>query len=207
MKLYFSPGACSLSPHIALREAGLAFDLVRVDLQQKTTSEGQDFGQINPKGYVPVLILDDGEVLTEGPAVVQYIADRAPESKLAPPLGSMARYRLMGWLNFITSELHKSFTPLFNPRASEELKSEVRANLKQRLDFLAQHLNKSAYLMGEAFTVADAYLFVVLSWSRMTQVNLAPWPILKDYLERISKRESVREAMRAEGIIKMKSFG
>lgn len=202
MKLYFSPGACSLSPHIALREAGLAFDLVKVDLQQKTTADGQDFGLINPKGYVPVLVLDDGEVLSEGPAIVQYIADRAPDSKLAPPIGSMARYHLMEWLNFITSELHKSYTPLFNPRASEELKSEVRTNLTQRFDYLVRCLQESPYLMGEAYTVADGYLFTVLSWSRLVQVDLAPWPILQNYLERISKRDSVRAAMRAEGIIK-----
>ncbi len=202
MKLYFSPGACSMSPHIALREAGLGFDMVRVDLGTKQTADGADFKAINPKGYVPVLALDDGSVLTEGPAIVQYIADQAPASKLAPAAGTLPRYRLMEWLNYITSELHKGFSPLFNPKASDEVKAFARDALMQRFDYLSTQLQGKSYLMGETFTVADGYLFTVLSWTKPTQIALSKWPVLSAYSERIAARPAVREAMRAEGLIK-----
>ncbi len=202
MKLYFSPGACSLSPHIALREAGLSFDMVKVDLATKQVADGTDFKAINPKGYVPVLQLDDGSVLTEGPAIVQYIADQAPASKLAPAAGTLERYRLMEWLNYITSEIHKSFSPLFNPQASDELKTLVRDALVQRFDYLSTQLQGKPYLMGETFTVADGYLFTVLGWTVPTQIDLSKWPVLSAFVERIAARPAVRAAMQAEGLLK-----
>ena len=202
MKLYFSPGACSLSPHIALREAGLSFEMVKVDLSTKQTADGTDFKTINPKGYVPVLQLDDGKVLTEGPAIVQYIADQVPASKLAPVAGTLERYRLMEWLNYITSEMHKSFSPLFNPQASDELKAMVRDALAQRFDYLSTQLQGKTYLMGETFTVADGYLFTVLGWTVPTQIDLSKWPVLSAFVERIAARPAVRAAMQAEGLLK-----
>ena len=202
MKLYFSPGACSLSPHIALREAGLSFEMVKVDLSTKQTADGADFKAINPKGYVPVLQLDDGSVLTEGPAIVQYIADQAPASKLAPAAGTLERYRLMEWLNYIISEMHKSFSPLFNPKASDELKAMVRDALAQRFDYLSTQLQGKTYLMGETFTVADGYLFTVLGWTVPTQIDLSKWPVLTAYVDRIVARPAVRAAMQAEGLLK-----
>jgi glutathione S-transferase len=202
MKLYFSPGACSMSPHIALREAGLSFDLVKVDLGTKLTADGTDFMAINAKGYVPVLELDDGSVLTEGPAIVQYIADQAPASKLAPAAGTLERYRLMEWLNYITSEMHKSFSPLFNPKASDELKAMVREALAQRFDYLSTQLQGKSFLMGDTFTVADGYLFTVLGWTKPTHIDLEKWPVLSAYTKQISARPAVRAAMQAEGLVK-----
>jgi glutathione S-transferase len=202
MKLYFSPGACSLSPHIVLREAGLPFQTERVDLATHQLADGRNLTTINPKGYVPVLELDDGNVLTEGPAIVQYIADLAPDTKLAPPAGTLERYRVMEWLNFITSEIHKSFAPLFNPNASSELKDGVRASLVRRFDYLAWQLADRPFLMGDTFTVADAYLFTVLGWCKWTNVDLSKWPTLLAYLDRIATRPAVREAMNAEGLVK-----
>lgn len=201
MKLYYSPGACSLSPHIALREAGLPFELVKKDLYSKSLGDGSDFLAINPKGYVPVLILDDGETLTEGPAIVQYIADRVPEKKLAPPAGTMERVRLQEWLNYITSELHKSFSPLFNKQASDDWKAAARALLDRRIGYAAQALEGRDCLMGDAFTVADCYLFTVLSWANRVKVDLSPWPRLADYMGRIAARPAVQEALAAEGLI------
>lgn len=156
MKLYFAPGACSLSPHIALREAGLPFTAVKVNVTTKEMEGGGDYRTVNPKGYVPALGLDDGGVLTEGPAIVQYIADRAPASKLAPANGTIERYRLQEWLNFITSELHKQFSPLFDASYPEELKARQRERIGGRLEWVAQQLGNQPYLMGETFTVADA---------------------------------------------------
>ncbi len=155
MKLYYSPGACSLSPHIALREAGLPFELVKKDLHSQTLDDGSDFRAINPKGYVPALVLDDGQVLTEGPAIVQFIADQVPEKKLAPPAGTMERVRLQEWLNYITSEIHKAFSPLFNKQASEDWKAAAHALLDRRIGYAAQALEGRDYLMGDTFTVAD----------------------------------------------------
>lgn len=171
MKLYFSPGACSLSPHIALREAGLSFELEQVDLRAKKTKSGADFRKVNPKGMVPVLQLDNGDTLTEGPAIVQYIADQNLASGIAPALGTMERYHLMEWLNFVTAELHKNFTPLFKPTTPEEYKTIARATLAERYTFLDEKLSGKAYLMGEHFTVADGYAFTVTNWTRLVKID------------------------------------
>jgi glutathione S-transferase len=201
MKLYFSPGACSLSPHIVLREAGLPFELEQVDLGSAKTLAGADYTRINPNGYVPALLLDDGDVLTEGPAIVQYLADRKPESRLAPQAGTLERYHLMEWLNFISSEIHKSFSPLFNPNAAEAWKNGARELLARRLDTLAKKLEGRPHLMGSLFTVADAYLFTVLRWGGHVGFDLGRWPVLTDYLARIGVRPKVQEALEAEGLI------
>lgn len=200
MKLYYSPGACSLSPHIALCEAGLPVELVRVDLSTKKTADGGDFLAVNPDGYVPVLQLDDGSLLTEGPAIVQYIADQAPAKQLAPANGSMDRYRLQSTLNFISTELHKSFSPLFNPAAVAEWKEAARKTLAERLDHLESRL-AGPFLLGEQFTVADGYLFTVLGWSKYVKFDLAPWPKLGAYLGRIAARPAVQQALKEEGLI------
>lgn len=200
MKLYYAPGACSLSPHIALREAGLNFDLVKVDLKTKETAEGGDFRRINPRGYVPALVLDDGKVLTEGPAIVQYVADQRPSMGLAPANGTLERYRLQEWLNFITSELHKSYGALFGPQVPAEYKAQVREKLATRLGPLDELLGKQDYLTGSRFTVADGYLFVVLNWSQWTDVDLKPHPNLQAYLRRVAARPKVKDALEAEGL-------
>lgn len=201
MKLYYSPGACSLSPHIVLREMGLTFELEKVDLQSKKTESGSDFRSVNPNGYVPLLVLDDGQVLTEGPAIVQYLADRAPEARLAPEAGTMERYRLVEWLNFISTELHKAFAPLFNPKTPEEWKAIVNDLIAARLAYVEKKLDGQAYLMGDNFTVADAYLFTVLSWGKWVGVDIGRWPTLQSYTNRISSRPTVQAALRAEGLI------
>lgn len=199
MKLYYSPSACSFSPHIALREAGLDFELVKVDLKSHTlVANGSDFSRINPKGYVPVLELDDGSVLTEGPAIVQYIADRKPESGLAPKGGTFERYRLQEWLGFINSEIHKGFGPLFNPKTPDETKTSARANLSKRLAFVAEHLARNDFLLGTQFSVADGYLFTVLSWSKWVGLDLGQWPSLVAFVERVGSRPSVKAALAAE---------
>ena len=200
MKLYFAPGACSLSPDIVLREAGLNFELEQVDLRTKKTKSGADFLKVNPKGQVPVLLTDDGKTLTEGPAIVQYIADQKPEAKLAPPCGSFDRSRLQEWLNFITSELHKSFSPLFAPNTPEEYKTIVKENLAKRFSVLDAHFADNEYLMGSRFSVADAYAFVVISWAKPMKIDLAKWKNLTTYLDRIAARPKVQEAMKAEGL-------
>ena len=201
MKLYFSPGACSLSPHIVCREAGLAVELVKVDLRTKQTEHGDDYFQINPNGYVPALVLDDGSILTEGPAIIQYLADQVPDKRLAPPNGTMERYRLQSLLNFITAELHKSMGVFFNPNASAEWKEAVTALLQRRLGYVNDLLAQHPYALGEDFTVADAYLFTILSWSKPLKIDLSPWPRLGDYLDRIAARPAVQEARRAEGLL------
>jgi len=202
MKLYFSPGACSLSPHIVLCETGLGFELEKVDLASKLTASGIDFKTINPKGYVPALQLDSGEVLTEGPAIVQYLADRVPEKALAPAAGSIERYRVMEWLNFISTELHKSFSPLFRPDAPEETKQQAHELLSKRLELVAQQLQTTLYLTGDQFSVADAYLFTVLRWSRYVKLDLGRWPQFSVYMERMAARPAVHQAMREEGLVK-----
>jgi glutathione S-transferase len=202
MKLYFSPGACSLSPHIVLREAGLPFELVQVDTRTKKTKTGDDYLQIAPKGQVPVLALDNGELLTEGPAVVQYIADQVPASGLAPLAGSMERYRVQEWLNFITSEIHKSFTPLFKPNTPDAFKPIAKENLTTRFTYLDGKLAGRQYLVGDKFTVADAYLFTVLNWAKFHAIDVAQWPNLKAYMDRVAARPKVREALQAEGLLK-----
>ena len=199
MKLYFSPAACSFSPHVALREAGLDFELVKVDLKTgKIVANGSDFSRVNPKGYVPVLELDDGSVLTEGPAIVQYIADLKPASGLAPQAGTFERYRLQEWLGFINSEIHKGFSPLFNPATPDDYKTTIRANLAKRLAFVAGHLEQNDFLLGKQFSVADGYLFTVLNWSQWTGIDLSQWPSLVAFQERIGARESVQAARAAE---------
>lgn len=202
MKLYFSPGACSLSPHIALREAGLDFELERVDFATKKTRGGEDFTAINPKGYVPALRLDDGQVLTEGPAIVQYIADLAPDHKLAPPAGSLERYRLQETLNFISTELHKGFSPLFRKDCPEAWKEVVRTNLGVRFAMLDALLGKQEFVFGQQFSVADGYLFTVLGWTRFVQYDLTPYPNLIAYQARIAARPAVHAALAAEGLTK-----
>ena len=201
MKLYYSPGACSLSPHIALREAGLSFSLHKVDLKEKKVESGEDFDRVNGKGYVPALQLDSGEVITEGPAIVQYIADQKPAAGLAPACGSIDRYRVQEWLNFTTSELHKSFGPIFRPTTPDAYKTISKENLSKRFDWLDKQLAGKQYLMGDKFTVADAYLFTVLRWTTRINMDLAKWPNLKAYVDRVAARPKVQEAMKAEGLI------
>jgi glutathione S-transferase len=198
MKLYFAPGACSLSPHIVLREAGLPFDLEKVDLTAKRTKSGADYTSVNPKGYVPALELEGGQVLTEGPAIVQYIADQKPATKLAPPAGTMDRYRLQEWLGFISTELHKSITPLFKPNTPDAYKEITKGNVAQRFDVLSKSLQGKDYLMGSTFTVADAYLYTILSWTPHVGIDLGKWPVLKAYSERVGARPAVRAALEAE---------
>lgn len=202
MKLYYSPGACSLLPHIVAREVGVPIDLVKVDLKARKLDDGGDYTRINGKGYVPALALDDGTLLTEGPAIVQYLADRKPESGFAPANGTIERYRLQEWLNFLTSEIHKSFSPLFNPAVAEGWKQAARDNIARRFDWIAERLGPSAYLMGERFTVADAYLFTLLNWCQWTGIDLARWPALKAHHARVAARPKVQEALRAEGLAK-----
>jgi glutathione S-transferase len=203
MKLYYSPGACSLSPHIVLRELGYDFELEQVDLAAKTTKSGADFKAINPKGYVPALALDNGEVLTEGPVILQYLADKKPEKKLVPAAGTMERYREQEWLNFITSELHKGIGGLFNKAMPDEWKKTVKeTTLPARLGVLASKLDGKAYLMGDNFTAADAYLFTVLNWTGMVGIDLAKWPTLVAYQQRVAARPAVQAALKFEGLVK-----
>ena len=202
MKLFYSPGACSLSPHIALAEAGLAYTTEKVDLKTKKTESGADYFAINPAGYVPALVLDNGEALTEGPAIVQYIADLAPAKKLAPPAGSFERVRLQEVLNFISTEVHKSFSPLFNPAAPEEWKAVTRDLIGRRLDVVEQKLAGRDYLMGD-FSVADGYLFTVLGWGRLVGVDVKEnRPRIAAYIDRVKARPGVQQAMKEEGLIK-----
>jgi glutathione S-transferase len=200
MQLYYSPGACSLSPHIALREAGLPFSLHKVDLGTKKVDGGDGFREVSSKGYVPALKLADGHVLTEGPAIVQYIADQKPELELAPRPGTMARYKLQEWLNFVTAELHKGLGSLFNPALPKEARQIAIDRLTQRLDWLSGELGQKAYLVGDKFTVADGYLFTVLTWTKHVGIDLAKWPNLAGYVARVAARPKVQEAMRAEGL-------
>jgi glutathione S-transferase len=198
MKLYFSPFTCSLSPHIALRETGLSFELVRVNNKTKRTERGDDFLEINPKGYVPALEISEGVVLTEGPAIVQYVADLKPETKLAPPWGTLERYRLIEWLNYIATELHKQFSPLFKGATSDEERTRVRVLLAKRIGFLESALGHAPYLTGACFTVADGYAFSVLNWARSTQVDLAPFPNVRAFQARVAERPAVKAAVEYE---------
>ncbi len=201
MKLYFSPGACSLAPHIVLRELGLAHTRVKVDTRAGKTEDGGEYRKINPKGYVPTLELDNGERLTEAAVLLQYLADRAPDAGLAPAAGTMARYRLQEWLNFIATEIHKGFGPLWKPDSTDDEKQRTRSRLGLRLDWLARELGSREYLLG-VFSIADAYLFTVLNWGQWTGVDLAQWPALKAYVDRVAARPKVAEALRAEGLLK-----
>lgn len=202
MKLYYSPGACSLSPHIVAREAGLPIELVKVDLKAHRTEDGRDYYRINPRGYVPALELDDGTLLREGPAIVQYLADQVPDAGLAPPAGTLERVRLQEWLTYIGTEVHKMFGWLFNPKAPDDAKTIVREKIASRFADIDQHLAGNAYLMGARMSVADAYLFVTLNWARLFKIDLAPYPHLAAYHARVGQRPKVQEALRAEGLVK-----
>jgi glutathione S-transferase len=200
MKLYFSTAACSLSPRIVLMEAGIPFTAVKTDLKSKKTESGADFFSINSKGAVPALELDDGQVLTEGPVIVQYLADLKPDSGLAPRAGSFERYRLMEMLNYITSEVHKAFSPLFKADTPADARKSAVDTLGKKFDWLSAHLAGKKFLMGDTFTVADAYLFTVLRWSGVVHVDLAKWPVLAAYVARVGERPKVKEALHAEGL-------
>lgn len=202
MKLFFSSGACSLAPHIALREAGIMFEAVKAALKTHTLADGSDYYAINPKGQVPALELDGGERLTECAVILQYIADHAPASGLAPVAGTMPRYRLMEWLNFISSEVHKGFSPLFNPALAPEAKQVFSARLKERLAWIDSQLADRDYLMGDRFCVADAYLFTVSGWANTVGPDISDLKNLAAYRARVAARPAVREAMQAEGLLK-----
>jgi glutathione S-transferase len=202
MKLYYAPGACSLSPHIVATEAGIPVEMVKVDLGKHKTEAGEDFNTINPKGYVPTLRLDDGSVLTEGPAIVQYLADQKPGSGLAPANGTVDRYRLQEWLNFIGTELHKNFGPLFNPATPDAVKEISKANINKRLGYLNEKLANRQYLMGEKFTVADAYAFTIVNWTNFVKIDLKPYPNVGAYMGRVGARPKVQETLKAEGLMK-----
>ncbi|MES2612558.1 MAG: glutathione transferase GstA [Pseudomonadota bacterium] len=202
MKLYYSPGACSLSPHIALHEAGLAFTPVLASTKSHKLQDGTDYYTINPLGYVPLLELDDGTRLREGPAILQYIADQVPLKMLAPQNGSLQRYRLQEWLTFIGTEIHKGFSPLFNPATPEDYKTIARDKLLQRLQWVDGQLADKQYVMGEQFTVADGYLFTVTNWAKPTNVDISAFTHLAAYRDRVAARPAVQEAMKAEGLLK-----
>lgn len=198
--LYYAPGACSISPNIALREAGLPFELVKVDTRTKKLANGDDYLAVVPKGYVPALRLPDGTLLTEGAVMVQYIADQVPDKRLAPALGTTERYRLMEWLNFIATELHKGTSPLYSPLASKEYKDALKERLAKRWEVLAAGV-KGTYLTGNMFTVADGYAFYVMrSWQRAHEQSLTPWPTLVDYYARLAERASVQAALASESL-------
>ena len=201
MKLYYSPGACSLAPPIVMREAGIPVDLKKVDLKAKQY-DGGDYKQVNGKGYVPALSLEDGSVLTEAPVIMQYLADQKPDAGLAPKPGSMDRYRLQEWLNFITSELHKGMGNFFNPALTEEWRKAVTDRLALRFDWLAKQLEGKQYVMGDKFTIADAYLFTILNWAGPSKFDLSKWPAITDYYKRVGQRPKVQEALKAEGLVK-----
>jgi glutathione S-transferase len=202
MKLYYSPGACSLSPHIVLRESGLPFTPVLASTKTHKLADGTDYYTINPKGYVPLLELDDGQRLAEGPAIVQYVADKVPEKKLVPAYGTMERYRVMEWLTFIGTEVHKSFSPLFNPAVNDEAKAVFKKKVADRLTWVDGQLAGKNYLMSDGFTVADAYLFTVARWSPFVGVDITGLANLNAFLARVGARPAVQEAMKAEGLLK-----
>ena len=202
MELYFSPGACSLASHITAREAGITVDLKRADTKTKKLVDGSDYYAINSKGAVPALRLENGQVLTEGVAIMQYLADKKPESKLAPAAGTFERYRLQEWLNYITSEVHKSYSPLWNPNADPKVKEYTQANLDKKLDWINGQLAGKKYLTGDNFTIADAYLYTVINWSFFLGSNLDKWPALKEFHARVAARPAVQAALEAEGLNK-----
>ena len=202
MKLFYAPGACSLASHIAAQELGLKLELEKVDLAAKKTSSGADFTAINPKGYVPALQLDDGSVLTEGTAILQYLADGKPAARLAPANGTLDRYRLQALLGYINSELHKSYSPLFNPATSPEARADRQAYLRKRYGYIENELKGKSYLTGEDFTVADAYLFTVTNWANKVKVDLSDFPNSAAFQKRVAARPAVAAAMTAEGLIK-----
>ncbi|VAW87624.1 Glutathione S-transferase [hydrothermal vent metagenome] len=201
MKLYYAPAACSMATHIVLNEAGLKFELDKVDLANKVTESGEDFSKINSNGYVPALTLDNGEILTEAALTLQYIADRIPQSSLIPKAGTMERYRLLEWLNFISTELHKTLGPLFNPNITPEWKENQITIFSKRSDFLNQQFNGKKFLAGDQFTIADAYLFTILGWTTYHKIDMTAWPKLTDYMERIAMRPAVMKTLKAEGLV------
>jgi glutathione S-transferase len=201
LKLFYKAGACSLASHIALQESGLPFEIEAVDLKTKLSASGADFTALNAKGYVPALLLDNGDVLTEGPAIMQYIADQAPARHLAPLNDGMARYRLQSWLTFIGTELHKNFTPFFNPAASSDWKAAAMANLERRLAYVAKEVDDKQFLLGNEFSIGDAYLFTVLGWAKHIDLDLNKWPALVAYQSRVGARAGVQAALKAEGLI------
>lgn len=200
MKLFYSTGACSLSPHIVLREIGQDFTLEKVDLAQKKTASGEDYLTINPKGQVPALLLDDGNLLTEGVAIVLYLADKTPHANLIAPVGNLSRYQTITWLAYITSELHKSFSPLFHPETPEEYKKILREKLETQFKYLDEALKKDEYLQGNHFTIADAYLYTILRWGFVMKFDMSKYKHLMAYFERIAKRPAVQAALAAEGL-------
>jgi len=201
LKLYYFSGACSLAPHIALKEAGLPFEIEMINLRgDRVTSDGRQYSEVNPKNQVPALAMDDGMILTECSAILQYIADRVPDKRLAPANGTMERYQLQSWLGYINSELHKSFGPLFTPGSSEEAKTGAKQRIESCLKYIAGQLEGRNYLMGDQFTVADCYLFTVLRWTKSVEIDLTPWPPLRVFLDRIGRRDTVRLALKAEGL-------
>ncbi len=201
MKLFYSPGSCSLAPHLILNESGLAYEAVAVDLRKKTYA-GSDFRQINPKGYVPTLEISNGQVLTECSVILQYLADQKPEAKLIPTPGSFDRYRCLEWVNFVATEIHKGFAPLWNPKTPDAYKEMVRENLSNRLEFVANQLADHEYLMGKQYSIADAYLFTTLSWSSILKFDLSPWaPIIK-FVDRVKARPATLTTMKKEGLLK-----
>jgi glutathione S-transferase len=202
MKLYYSPGACSLSPHIALREAGIAFEPVLASTKSHKLQDGTDYYGINPLGYVPMLELDDGTRLREGPAIVQYIADLAPTKNLAPAAGTLSRYRLQEWLTFIGTEMHKTYSPFFNPAMPDEAKAVFKSKLQSRYEWLDRELAGKEYLMGDHFTVADGYLFTVTNWAKPVGIDLSPYPNVQAWHSRVGARPKVQEALKAEGLSK-----
>jgi glutathione S-transferase len=200
MKLFYKAGACSLSPHIVLREAGLDFTAEKVDLAQKKTESGADYLNINPKGQVPALVLDDGSLLTEGVAIVQYLADRVPDRNLIPAAGTLSRYHAIEWLNYVATELHKGFSPLFNPKTPDEYKVIARDKLASQFNYLDSVLEKQHYLLGNRFSVADAYLFTVLRWAQALQFDLKKHAHLTAYIDRVAARPAVEATLSAEGL-------
>ena len=201
MKLYYSPGVCSLSPHIILRETKTPVTLVKTDIGAKTTDGGSDYRKTNPLGYVPALELDDGTLLTEGPAIVQYVADKAGATDLAPANGTLERYKMQSWLNFVSSEMHKGFSPLFTAAMPEQAKQIARDRLAERFAYLDKHFASNDYLMGKAFTLPDAYAFTVLRWTVPTKIDLSGYPNVVAFMKRVEARPAVQEAMKAEGLI------
>jgi glutathione S-transferase len=200
MKLYFSPGACSLSPHIVAQEVGIPLTLVKVDTAKKTLADGGDYWAVNPKGYVPAMELDNGELLTEGPTIVQYLADRKPDAKLLPPAGTMERYRVQEMLGYINSEIHKTYSPLFRPTTTPELRKDREEYLRKRYGLVEKQLAKGPYLFGEQFTVADAYLFTVTNWANFVKLDLSEFPNLLAFQARVAGRPGVQAALTAEGL-------
>lgn len=201
MKLFYSPGACSLSPHIVLNELDLPYTVEKVDLKTHTTASGADFYTLNAKGYVPALQLDNGEVLTEGPAIIQYLAEQKPQANLLPPAGSLERARVQEWLNFIGTEVHKTLAALFNPSITPEAKSKTIDTFGKRLGLVEKALQGKDYLTGKAFSVADAYLFTIVNWAPMLGIDLSPWPTVVQFQKRVASRPAVQKTLQAEGLI------